>query len=75
MICFYNISIFLGTKSHALLTLSVFFLKVDPGNTGRVAPTEAALFLKKSGLPDITLGKVGVQVKLVVKRCLDIHNP
>ncbi|KAI2650456.1 Epidermal growth factor receptor substrate 15-like 1 [Labeo rohita] len=34
------------------------FLKVDPGNTGRVGPTEAALFLKKSGLPDITLGKI-----------------
>lgn len=33
--------------------------KVDPGNTGKVGPTEAALFLKKSGLPDITLGKVG----------------
>lgn len=33
-------------------------VKVDPGNTGRVGPTEAALFLKKSGLPDITLGKV-----------------
>lgn len=33
--------------------------QVDPGNTGRVGPTEAALFLKKSGLPDITLGKVG----------------
>lgn len=32
--------------------------KVDPGNTGRVGPTEAALFLKKSGLPDFTLGKV-----------------
>ena len=33
--------------------------QVDPGSTGRVGPTEAALFLKKSGLPDITLGKVG----------------
>lgn len=33
--------------------------KVDPGNTGKVGPTEAALFLKKSGLPDVTLGKVG----------------
>uniref|UniRef100_A0A8D3C8Y8 Epidermal growth factor receptor substrate 15-like 1 n=1 Tax=Scophthalmus maximus TaxID=52904 RepID=A0A8D3C8Y8_SCOMX len=32
--------------------------KVDPGNTGRVGPTEAALFLKKSGLADITLGKI-----------------
>uniref|UniRef100_A0A7N6B9W3 Epidermal growth factor receptor pathway substrate 15-like 1a n=1 Tax=Anabas testudineus TaxID=64144 RepID=A0A7N6B9W3_ANATE len=31
---------------------------VDPGSTGRVGPTEAALFLKKSGLPDITLGKI-----------------
>uniref|UniRef100_A0A8C6UIZ1 Epidermal growth factor receptor pathway substrate 15-like 1a n=1 Tax=Neogobius melanostomus TaxID=47308 RepID=A0A8C6UIZ1_9GOBI len=33
-------------------------LQVDPGNTGRVGPTEAALFLKKSGLPDVTLGKI-----------------
>ncbi|CAG14424.1 unnamed protein product, partial [Tetraodon nigroviridis] len=33
-----------------------FYRQVDPGNTGRVGPTEAALFLKKSGLPDITLG-------------------
>uniref|UniRef100_A0A8C7NZT2 Epidermal growth factor receptor pathway substrate 15 like 1 n=1 Tax=Oncorhynchus mykiss TaxID=8022 RepID=A0A8C7NZT2_ONCMY len=32
--------------------------QVDPGNTGRVGPTEAALFLKKSGLPDVTLGKI-----------------
>uniref|UniRef100_A0A672KAT9 Epidermal growth factor receptor pathway substrate 15 like 1 n=1 Tax=Sinocyclocheilus grahami TaxID=75366 RepID=A0A672KAT9_SINGR len=39
-------------------SLFVCFLKVDPGNTGRVGPTEAALFLKKSGLPDITLGKI-----------------
>uniref|UniRef100_A0A3P9CQ17 Epidermal growth factor receptor pathway substrate 15 like 1 n=1 Tax=Maylandia zebra TaxID=106582 RepID=A0A3P9CQ17_9CICH len=36
-----------------------FYRQVDPGNTGRVGPTEAALFLKKSGLPDLTLGKVG----------------
>ncbi|XP_053539178.1 epidermal growth factor receptor substrate 15-like 1 isoform X4 [Ictalurus punctatus] len=35
-----------------------FYRQVDPGNTGRVRPTEAALFLKKSGLPDITLGKI-----------------
>ncbi|KAM6962825.1 epidermal growth factor receptor substrate 15-like 1 [Aplochiton taeniatus] len=34
------------------------FSQVDPGNTGRVGPTEAALFLKKSGLPDVTLGKI-----------------
>uniref|UniRef100_A0A8C2WBW9 Epidermal growth factor receptor pathway substrate 15 like 1 n=1 Tax=Cyclopterus lumpus TaxID=8103 RepID=A0A8C2WBW9_CYCLU len=36
-----------------------YYRQVDPGNTGRVGPTEAALFLKKSGLPDVTLGKVG----------------
>uniref|UniRef100_A0AAY4DA69 Epidermal growth factor receptor substrate 15-like 1 n=1 Tax=Denticeps clupeoides TaxID=299321 RepID=A0AAY4DA69_9TELE len=35
-----------------------FYRQIDPGNTGRVGPTEAALFLKKSGLPDITLGKI-----------------
>ncbi|XP_077390230.1 epidermal growth factor receptor substrate 15-like 1 isoform X2 [Festucalex cinctus] len=35
-----------------------FYRQVDPGNTGRVGPTEAALFLKKSGLPDNTLGKI-----------------
>uniref|UniRef100_A0A3B3ZH62 Uncharacterized protein n=1 Tax=Periophthalmus magnuspinnatus TaxID=409849 RepID=A0A3B3ZH62_9GOBI len=35
-----------------------FYRQVDPGNTGRVGPTEAALFLKKSGLPDTTLGKI-----------------
>uniref|UniRef100_A0A673NIR8 Epidermal growth factor receptor substrate 15-like 1 n=1 Tax=Sinocyclocheilus rhinocerous TaxID=307959 RepID=A0A673NIR8_9TELE len=41
----------------ALATLTQV-IPVDPGNTGRVGPTEAALFLKKSGLPDITLGKI-----------------
>ncbi|XP_036409946.1 epidermal growth factor receptor substrate 15-like 1 [Megalops cyprinoides] len=35
-----------------------YYRQVDPGNTGRVGPTEAALFLKKSGLPDVTLGKI-----------------
>ncbi|XP_068599541.1 epidermal growth factor receptor substrate 15-like 1 [Brachionichthys hirsutus] len=35
-----------------------FYRQVDPGNTGRVGPTEAAVFLKKSGLPDVTLGKI-----------------
>ncbi|XP_062868489.1 epidermal growth factor receptor substrate 15-like 1 isoform X2 [Trichomycterus rosablanca] len=35
-----------------------YYRQVDPGNTGRVGPTEAAMFLKKSGLPDITLGKI-----------------
>ncbi|XP_058870780.1 epidermal growth factor receptor substrate 15-like 1 isoform X13 [Acipenser ruthenus] len=35
-----------------------YYRQVDPGNTGRVGPTEAALFLKKSGLSDGTLGKI-----------------
>lgn len=34
-------------------------LQVDPAYTGRVGASEAALFLKKSGLSDIILGKVG----------------
>ena len=32
--------------------------QVDPAYTGRVGASEAALFLKKSGLSDIILGKV-----------------
>lgn len=47
--------------------LAVLF-KVDPGNTGRVGPTEAALFLKKSGLPDVTLGKVTESVRVFQAR-------
>uniref|UniRef100_A0A8C7Z435 Epidermal growth factor receptor pathway substrate 15-like 1a n=1 Tax=Oryzias sinensis TaxID=183150 RepID=A0A8C7Z435_9TELE len=35
-----------------------YYRQVDPGNLGRVGPTEAALFLKKSGLADVTLGKI-----------------
>uniref|UniRef100_A0A2K6R5J3 Epidermal growth factor receptor pathway substrate 15 n=1 Tax=Rhinopithecus roxellana TaxID=61622 RepID=A0A2K6R5J3_RHIRO len=33
-------------------------LKVDTGNTGRVFASDAAAFLKKSGLPDLILGKI-----------------
>uniref|UniRef100_A0A2I2ZG52 Epidermal growth factor receptor pathway substrate 15 n=1 Tax=Gorilla gorilla gorilla TaxID=9595 RepID=A0A2I2ZG52_GORGO len=33
-------------------------LKVDTGNTGRVLASDAAAFLKKSGLPDLILGKI-----------------
>ncbi|NXR98718.1 EP15R factor, partial [Oxylabes madagascariensis] len=35
-----------------------FLLQVDPAYTGRVGASEAALFLKKSGLSDIILGKI-----------------
>ncbi|NXP65820.1 EP15R factor, partial [Chloropsis cyanopogon] len=35
-----------------------FLLQVDPTYTGRVGASEAALFLKKSGLSDIILGKI-----------------
>lgn len=40
---------------HLSVTL---LLQVDPAYTGRVGASEAALFLKKSGLSDIILGKV-----------------
>ncbi|GAB1288740.1 Epidermal growth factor receptor substrate 15 [Apodemus speciosus] len=33
-------------------------LKVEAGNTGRVLALDAAAFLKKSGLPDLILGKI-----------------
>jgi p-aminobenzoyl-glutamate transporter AbgT len=32
--------------------------QVEAGNTGRVLALDAAAFLKKSGLPDLILGKV-----------------
>lgn len=33
--------------------------QVDPTGSGRVAAGDAALFLKRSGLADLVLGKVG----------------
>ncbi|XP_061098343.1 epidermal growth factor receptor substrate 15-like 1 [Conger conger] len=35
-----------------------YYRQVDRGGTGRVGPAEGALFLKKSGLSDSTLGKI-----------------
>ncbi|XP_060762297.1 epidermal growth factor receptor substrate 15-like 1 isoform X2 [Neoarius graeffei] len=35
-----------------------FYRQVDPGNMGKVGAAEAAQFLKRSGLPDVTLGKI-----------------
>uniref|UniRef100_A0A3B3R2L4 EH domain-containing protein n=1 Tax=Paramormyrops kingsleyae TaxID=1676925 RepID=A0A3B3R2L4_9TELE len=35
-----------------------FYRQVDPRSTGRVGASEAALFLKKSKLPDSTLGQI-----------------
>ncbi|XP_043576714.1 epidermal growth factor receptor substrate 15-like 1 isoform X13 [Chiloscyllium plagiosum] len=35
-----------------------YYRQVDPAHTGKVGPNEAALFLKKSGLSDVTLGKI-----------------
>uniref|UniRef100_A0A8C0ZRX0 Epidermal growth factor receptor substrate 15-like 1 n=1 Tax=Castor canadensis TaxID=51338 RepID=A0A8C0ZRX0_CASCN len=35
-----------------------YYKQVDPAHTGRVGASEAALFLKKSGLSDIILGKI-----------------
>lgn len=38
--------------------LHVFHEQVDPSDSGRVAAADAALFLKRSGLADLILGKV-----------------
>ncbi|XP_073415966.1 epidermal growth factor receptor substrate 15-like 1 isoform X1 [Dendrobates tinctorius] len=35
-----------------------YYKQVDPSYTGRVGPAEAALFLKKSALSDVILGKI-----------------
>uniref|UniRef100_A0AAA9SR26 Epidermal growth factor receptor pathway substrate 15 n=3 Tax=Bos TaxID=9903 RepID=A0AAA9SR26_BOVIN len=35
-----------------------YYRQVDTGNTGRVLASDAAVFLKKSGLPDLVLGKI-----------------
>nr|XP_056701456.1 epidermal growth factor receptor substrate 15 isoform X2 [Euleptes europaea] len=35
-----------------------YYRQVDPGNTGRVLASDAAVFLKKSGLSDLILGKI-----------------
>uniref|UniRef100_A0A670I9X6 Epidermal growth factor receptor pathway substrate 15 n=1 Tax=Podarcis muralis TaxID=64176 RepID=A0A670I9X6_PODMU len=35
-----------------------FYRQVDPSNSGRVLASDAAVFLKKSGLTDLILGKV-----------------
>lgn len=43
------------------LSVCVFvsLAQVDPTGSGRVAAGDAALFLKRSGLADLVLGKVG----------------
>lgn len=40
------------------LCLCLFRAQVDPTGSGRVAAADAALFLKRSGLADLVLGKV-----------------
>ncbi|XP_006839819.1 PREDICTED: epidermal growth factor receptor substrate 15 [Chrysochloris asiatica] len=35
-----------------------YYRQVDTGNSGRVLASDAAAFLKKSGLPDLILGKI-----------------
>lgn len=45
----------------ALMTVPVTLggcVKVDPAGSGWVTATDAALFLKRSGLADLVLGKV-----------------
>ncbi|KAK3513763.1 hypothetical protein QTP70_028705, partial [Hemibagrus guttatus] len=41
-----------------LLWFVCVLVQVDPGNMGKVGATEAAQFLKRSGLSDSTLGKI-----------------
>ncbi|KAB0388295.1 hypothetical protein FD755_003251 [Muntiacus reevesi] len=49
---------FLATGSPGNSPSSSSIICVDTGNTGRVLASDAAVFLKKSGLPDLILGKI-----------------
>lgn len=41
-----------------VMTVCIILPQVDPSSSGRVAAGDAALFLKRSGLADLVLGKV-----------------
>lgn len=43
-----------------------FYPQVDSANTGRVLASDAAVFLKKSGLTDLVLGKVFNDKNLII---------
>uniref|UniRef100_A0A663N0A8 Epidermal growth factor receptor pathway substrate 15 like 1 n=1 Tax=Athene cunicularia TaxID=194338 RepID=A0A663N0A8_ATHCN len=56
-LCFINVSlVFQFSTGNPLY--ETYYKQVDPTYTGRVGASEAALFLKKSGLSDIILGKI-----------------
>uniref|UniRef100_A0A672I174 Epidermal growth factor receptor pathway substrate 15 n=1 Tax=Salarias fasciatus TaxID=181472 RepID=A0A672I174_SALFA len=46
------------TTLTVLFSFSIFCVQVDPSGSGRVAAADAALFLKRSGLADLVLGKI-----------------
>lgn len=47
-------------------------VQVDPTGSGRVAAADAALFLKRSGLADLVLGKVKKRVRSVQKHYFSV---
>ena len=54
----------------------IYWKRLDPNNTGRVAPMDAAKFLKSSGLSDHTLGKVRVPPPLFTRHLsLGVRSP
>uniref|UniRef100_A0A3B3S1A6 Epidermal growth factor receptor pathway substrate 15 n=1 Tax=Paramormyrops kingsleyae TaxID=1676925 RepID=A0A3B3S1A6_9TELE len=48
-----------------------YYRQVDPSGTGHVAATDAALFLKKSGLTDLILGQIWDLADVEQKGCLN----
>ncbi|XP_059949804.1 epidermal growth factor receptor substrate 15-like 1 isoform X6 [Mesoplodon densirostris] len=57
--CRYRGTVYGGLTIHTGNPLyESYYKQVDPAYTGRVGASEAALFLKKSGLSDIILGKI-----------------
>ncbi|XP_017266428.1 epidermal growth factor receptor substrate 15-like 1 isoform X1 [Kryptolebias marmoratus] len=48
----------LSQLSNGNAAFESYYRQLDPGNTGKISPGDAAQFLKKSGLSDSTLGKI-----------------
>ncbi len=47
----------------------IYWNRLDPQDTGKVSPLDAAKFLKSSGLSDQTLGKVRYQTIVMKNTC------
>lgn len=63
--CYFCLSYYISFNEYASKFIEIVFMsvcvQVDPTGSGRVAAADAALFLKRSGLADLVLGKVSTE--------------